>query len=192
MVADLLLLLRPAQQYSAQASVSHTLNISIPRLQALTKRWPNVQEHGLEFVDMASEKKIHEVESLPAEASEVKHSFYRKQSTDDKQPPTEEDIFDPQQKKAAPVVVQVGSLALSSKSAMETLVEVVESHGVPSDEKFELLCKIRIAKALGKGRYEERVKLVLIRLLAIAIFCRFSPLSSSMNVTDIAQSPYTI
>ncbi|GJJ06087.1 hypothetical protein Clacol_000276 [Clathrus columnatus] len=181
LVADLLLLLRPAQQYSAQASVSHTLNVSIPRLQALTKRWLSPQENGLEFVDMASEKKISEVESLPSEASEVKFTFYRKPRADEKHASTEGDVFDAQQKKAAPVMIQLGPMTLSSKSAMETLVETVESYGIPNDEKLELLFKIRIAKALSKGSYEDRVKLVTIRLLAIAIFCLTQSENSSQS-----------
>lgn len=120
---------------------------------------------------MASEKKVSEVESLSPEASEIKFTFYQKPTVTEKQP-VEGDLFDTQQKKVTPVVVHLGPLAHSSKSPMETLAETVESYGIPNDEKFELLCKIRIAKALSEGKYEERVKLVLIRLLAIAIVCR--------------------
>lgn len=176
LVADLHLLLRPAQQYSAQASISHALNISIPRLQALAKRWPNIREHGLELVDLTSDKKQEEVEALPAEASEVNFAFYRKPSKVEKKysNAVEGDPFDGQPRKppsSAPVIVHLGPLAHSSKTAMDVLAETVESYSVPDEEKFELMCRIRIARAMGKGRQEERVKLVMVRLLAVAVFC---------------------
>lgn len=177
-VADLQLLLRPAQQYSAQASLSHALNISTSHLQALAKRWPNIRENGLELVDLASEKKEAEVEALPAEASEVNHTFYRKPSSEVKTEgaSSEGDVFTSQQRKqnassSTAVVVHLGSLAHSSKSAINILAETIESYSVPNDEKFEIFSKIRAARSLGKGRREERVKLVIIRLLAIAVFC---------------------
>ncbi|KAF8525043.1 hypothetical protein BU17DRAFT_41797 [Hysterangium stoloniferum] len=176
LVADLQLLLRPAQQYSAQASVSHALNISTPRLQALAKRWPGVRENGLEFVDIASDKKQSEVEALPTDASQVIFTFYRKPSTDEKKPVevAETDPFDAQQRKqptTAPVSIHLGPLAQSSKSTMDILADAVEKYSVPNEEKFELMCKIRVARALGKEHFEERVKLVMVRLLAIAVFC---------------------
>ncbi|KIJ39919.1 hypothetical protein M422DRAFT_257242 [Sphaerobolus stellatus SS14] len=176
-VADLQLLLRPAQQYSAQASVSHALNISTSRLQALAKRWPNIRENDLEFSALASEKKQAEVEGLPNEASEVNYTFYRKGPSEEKATgaSTEGDVFDAQQQQkqntSAPVTVHLGPLAHSSKSAINILADTVESYSVPNEEKFELLAKIRVARSLGKGRYEERVKLVTIRLLAIAVYC---------------------
>lgn len=174
-MADLQLLLRPAQQYSAQASVSHALNISTPRLQALAKRWPNIREHGLEFADLASDKKQGLVEALPDEASEVNFAFYRRPSSEEKKTTntTEGDAFDGQQRKpsAAPVLVHLAPLTHSSKATMEILADTIETYSVPDEEKFELMCRIRVARALSKERHQERAKLVVVRLLAIAVFC---------------------
>lgn len=176
-MADLQLLLRPAQQYSAQASVSHALNISTSRLQALAKRWPSIREHGLEFADLASDKKQAQVEALPAEASEVNFAFYRISSLEEKKAPimTDGDVFDEQQQgkstSTSPVIVHLSPLAHSSKSTMEILADTIESYSVPDQEKFELMCRIRVARALSKERHEERAKLVIVRLLAIAVFC---------------------
>jgi E3 ubiquitin-protein ligase HUWE1 len=174
-VADLQLLLRPAQQYSAQASVSHALNISTSRLQSLAKRWPNIRDHGLEFSDLASDKKQAQVEALPSEASEVNFSFYRRPSSEEKKTTntTEGDVFDGQQRKplAASVIIHLGPLAHSSKSTMDILADTIETYSVPDEEKFDLMCRIRVARALSKERHEERAKLVIIRLLAIAVFC---------------------
>ena len=176
LVADLQLLLRPAQQYSAQASVSHALNISTSRLQALAKRWSNIREHGLEFADLASIKKHAQVEALPAEASEVNFAFYRRPSSEEKKTTmaTEGDVFDGQQRRVAstaPVIVHLSPLAHSPKSTMEILADTIETYSVPDEEKFELMCRIRVARALSKERHEERAKLVIVRLLAIAVFC---------------------
>ena len=128
---------------------------------------------------MASEKKQAEVAALPTEVSEVNYSFYRKGATEDKAAgaSTEWDVFDAQQRKqtsSAPVVIHLGPLAHSSKSAINILADTIETYNVPDEEKFELLCRIRVARSLGQGREDERVKLVTIRLLAIAIFCTYS------------------
>ena len=186
LVADLQLLLRPAQQYSAQASMSHALNISTPRLQALAKRWPNLREHGLEFVDLASDKKYPQVEALPPEASQVNFAFYRRSTQEEKKAvnATEGDVFDAQQRKpatTAPVLVHLGPLAQSTKSTMNILADTIETYSVPDEEKFDLMCRIRVARALSKERHGERVQLVIIRLLAIAVFC-LCQISSKLSV----------
>lgn len=73
------------------------------------------------------------------------------------------------------VTVQIPSLLDSDKRAVDILADAIEAHAVPDDEKFELLCKIRCALALGKGqeKAKEREKLGVVRLLAIAIFGDF-------------------
>ncbi|KAG5651874.1 hypothetical protein H0H81_007094 [Sphagnurus paluster] len=184
-------LLRPAQQYSAQASVSHALNISTPRLLSLAKRWPHLREYGIGLVDLARPKSSPEVDGLPAEAREVNFSFYKTDVTadgeqekeNDKEKKMDTDPFEvsqssPRKPQAIPNVVpstgainiHIDELTLTSKPVMDILADLVEAHAIPTDDKFELMCRIRTAKALTKGQESDRVKLVTIRLLAIAIF----------------------
>lgn len=183
-------LLRPAQQYSAQASVSHALSISTPRLQSLAKRWPYLREHGVGLVDLARLNGSPEVDGLPAEAREVNFSFYKtetgtdreKQSEDEKEKKMDTDVFDasqssPRKGPAPPTASGSGAINIhldeqevASKSLMDLMADTIESYSIPDAEKFELMCRIRAAKVLTKGQEAERVKLVTIRLLAIAIF----------------------
>lgn len=190
MILALNLLLRPAQQYSAQPAVSSALNISTPRLTSLAKRWPNLREFDVNLADLVGDKGNAQLEALPVEAREVNFTFYPKSgpsSGSDKENAPEGDIFSPSSaaqpqtpsRKAtlssAPpisgaVTVHIASQDLESKSLMDILADVVEAYSVPDDEKFELLCRIRGAQALTEAHAADREKLVVVRLLATAIF----------------------
>ena len=184
LVLTLHLLLRPSQQYSAQPAVTHALNISTPRLRSLAKRWPNLREYNVSLVNLINEKGSPEVEALPSEAREVNYSFYRtrsqeKEKKEEKQ--DEGDVFNPSQTPTkstnagstannGAVNVHIDQRALESKDAMVLLAEAIEEYSVPPEDKFELLCRIRAARVLAKGKAAEREKLVIIRLLSVAIF----------------------
>ncbi|KAF8070121.1 hypothetical protein FPV67DRAFT_1579109 [Lyophyllum atratum] len=192
-------LLRPAQQYSAQASVSHSLNISTPRLLSLAKRWPHLREYGIGLADLARVKGSPEVDRLPAEAREVNFSFYKtgaggdgereKEADKEKEKKMDTDPFDtvsPRKLTAPPapsgsgaINIHIDEQELAAKPVMDIVADAVEAYSVPEEEKFELMCRIRAAKALTKGQEADRVKLVTIRLLAIAIFGHTHPESQA-------------
>ncbi|KAL4252810.1 UPL family protein [Abortiporus biennis] len=182
------LLLRPAQQYSAQPAVSSALNISTPRLTSLAKRWPNLREYDLNLVDLVDEKCKAQIEALPVEAREVNFTFYPKTAnTSPKEAKPETDVFDtpitptPSRKNtltsgqnppppSGSVTVHIDHQILELKPAMDILADAVEQYSVPDEEKFELLCRIRTAQAMSPLHSAEREKLLNIRLLATAIF----------------------
>lgn len=187
MVLTLHLLLRPSQQYSAQPAVTSALNISTPRLRSLAKRWPNLREYGVGLVDLASINGGPEVDALPSEAREVNYSFYRTGSKEkEEKEETEMQGIDvpepslgtPRKSSTAPpaaghnaaVNVHIDQQTLESKDVMSLLADTIEKYSVPDDEKFELLCRIRSASVLTKGKEPEREKLIITRLLSIAIF----------------------
>jgi E3 ubiquitin-protein ligase HUWE1 len=68
------------------------------------------------------------------------------------------------------VVVHIDEPTLQATNPMQILRDVIQAHSVPEAEQFELLCRIRTSVALRKGNHRDREKLVLIRLLAVAIF----------------------
>ena len=186
LILALNLLLRPAQQYSAQQSVAQALNISTPRLQSLSRRWANFREHGVGLVDLANEHSTPQVESLPSELREVHFTFYRKDGPIENKGSDSTTLFDatpktPVRKASGPVPsasaspgavhVHLTEEMLEKKTAMEVLADAIEHYSVPDDEKFELLCRIRTAMSLFKGKEEDRAKLITVRLLALAIFC---------------------
>ncbi|KAI0081201.1 hypothetical protein K474DRAFT_1768664 [Panus rudis PR-1116 ss-1] len=195
LILSLNLLLRPAQQYSAQPAVLHALNISTPRLSSLAKRWPNLRESDLNFADLVGDKGKEAVEALPVEAREVHFTFYPKPSgiPVKKEATADADVFESSslqtpKKGVTPgtgpsttgpstgaITVHIDSQTLASKPTMTVLAEAVERYSVPEDEKFELLCRIRAAQVLIPERNEEREKLVVVRLLATAIFCHTHP-----------------
>ncbi|KAJ6593931.1 hypothetical protein B0H19DRAFT_1215807 [Mycena capillaripes] len=186
LILALNLLLRPSQQYSAQPSVSHALNISTPRLQSLAKRWPHLREYGISLVDLASRQGSATVDALPSEAREVQFSFYRTDESgrNDQDTKMDTDPEPPQSspRKAAPptpassaVSIHIDNAVLQSKTDVDILADIIEKYSVPESEKFELMCRTRAAIVLEHGNEAEREKLVVVRLLAIAIFGHTHP-----------------
>lgn len=195
------LLLRPAQQYSAQPAVSHALNISTPRLVSLAKRWPNLREYDLNLIDLVGDKGKAQLEALPNDAREVFFTYYNKTAAPaaSKEKAAEGDVFDaptaqqtPARKPgaagpstpAAPsgsVTVHIDGPTLQSKPAMKVLADAVEKYSVPEEEKFELLSRIRYAQVLAPGHETDREKLVAVRLLTTAIFGHTHPESQAQS-----------
>ena len=70
------------------------------------------------------------------------------------------------------ITVHIPSLIDVDRRPVDILADEIEKHAIPDEEKFELLTRIRCAAALGEGqaRQKERENMVIIRLLAIAIF----------------------
>jgi E3 ubiquitin-protein ligase HUWE1 len=185
LILALNLLLRPSQQYSAQPSVSHALNISTPRLQSLAKRWPHLREYGVSLVDLASRQGIATVDALPSDAREVHFSFYRTDESGrndqdtkmeaDTEPPQSSPRKAPTTTASSAVSIHIDNAVLQSKTDVDILADIIEKYSVPETEKFELMCRIRAAIVLKHGNEAEREKLVIVRLLAIAIFGHTHP-----------------
>jgi E3 ubiquitin-protein ligase HUWE1 len=166
--------------------VTSALNISTPRLRSLAKRWPNLREYGVGLVDLASTRRKSEVDALPSEAQEVNFSFYR---TDNKEKQRKDDTemqgtHLPETSQTTPrkpasasmaainaaITIHIDQQTLESTDLMTLLADTIQTYSVPDEEKFELLCRIRSAIVLTKGKEAEREKLIIIRLLSIAIF----------------------
>ncbi|PFH51493.1 hypothetical protein AMATHDRAFT_58882 [Amanita thiersii Skay4041] len=179
LVLSLHLLLRPSQQYSTQLQISHALSISTPRLLALSKKWSYVHENGISLVDLACPDKDAKIRALPSDARRVTFTFYRTEpsasSATDKLTNTEgsdamQGSRKPQQSATGPVTIVIDEQTLLSKPMMQVLADTIETYSVPDSYKFELLYRIRAALVLTEGRTAEREKLMVARLLAIAIF----------------------
>lgn len=199
LIYSLNLLLRPAQQYSAQPSVSHALSLNTGRLTSLSKRWPSLHDFNATLVALSGESGRTEIDSLPNDAREVVFTFYRKESLQSKKEKEKEPDADPFEapqtpRKGAPststsgtsssngaIVVHIDNPTLETKSTMQIWAETIETYSVPEDEKFELLCRIRSAKALTRAHTEDREKLVIVRLLTIALFCHTHPEQTTFN-----------
>ncbi|KAI9511134.1 hypothetical protein F5148DRAFT_1373973 [Russula earlei] len=192
LILALNLLLRPAQQYSAQPAVTRALSISTYRLQALGKRWSNLREYDVSLVDLVTDQGRPVLEGLPTEAREVQFNFYTVKAKRPKERANEMEVDLPEssqgsQRALAPASTASSSQAagattlyfdtqtLSSKGAMDILADCIDTYNVPEDERFELMCRIRAAQALLPGREEEREQLVIARLLATAIFVHTHP-----------------
>ncbi|KAF9268895.1 hypothetical protein L218DRAFT_977318 [Marasmius fiardii PR-910] len=190
LILALKLLLRPSQQYSSQPAVSQALNISTPRLLALAKRWPHLREYGVELVELANSKGSTEIDNLPAEARDVNFTFYRTDTgskpRDEGEQTTTESTSTP--RKPAPtststssgaVNIHIEEATLQAKPPMIVLADVVAAYNIPDSEKFDLLCRIRASAALVQGREDDREKLVVVRLLSIAIYAHTHPESQA-------------
>jgi E3 ubiquitin-protein ligase HUWE1 len=156
------LILRPAQQYSAQPSVAQALRITPAKFQALARHWPVYSEHGLSLADLASggADEIAAVESLSPECSDLTFTFYRRETSS----------MDALQA-TGPTTIHLSALSQSQQEPFDILVSTVQTYQVPPDDHVELLSRIRAHWIMGKGRSEQRSKLTVIRLLSLAIFC---------------------
>lgn len=200
LIYSLNLLLRPAQQYSAQPSVSHALSLNTGRLTSLSKRWPNLHDYDATLITLAGESGRAHIDSLPNEAREVVFTFYKKggsQPKNENEKEPESDPFEalPQTPRKGvpsasvtgaapangPIAIHIDNHTLQAKPTMQVWSEAIETYAVPEDEKFELLCRIRSAKALAPANAENREKLVIVRLLAIALFCHTHPEQTTFN-----------
>jgi E3 ubiquitin-protein ligase HUWE1 len=175
-------LLRPAQQYSSQSSVTHVLSLATPRILALAERWPHLREYGINLLDLVSSKSKVDVENLPSEAREVSFSFYRTDTNmataqEKRAEETTELLATPVKSQVTqatlptgPINVVVSEATLRTQSPLKILADLVRLYRIPDDEKLELLNRIRVSQALHKGHETEREELVIARLLSIAIY----------------------
>ncbi|KIK27762.1 hypothetical protein PISMIDRAFT_674672 [Pisolithus microcarpus 441] len=176
LILALNLLLRPAQQYSAQPAVSVVLSISTPRLLSLSKRWPNVHEHGISLLDLASPTGLPKANVLPSDVREVSFVYYKTDHST-KEKPEDENSEPPasacktQAPNPGPININLCEERLLNADAMNILADTLEVNPLSDDDKFELLCRIRTAKALVTENQTVREKLVIVRLLSIAIYC---------------------
>ncbi|KAG8921406.1 hypothetical protein FRC01_000266, partial [Tulasnella sp. 417] len=195
LVADLKVILRPSQQYSAQPPSAQTTNISSARLISLAQSWTPLRDHGVELHDFLDSKKTPVELELSGESGDVQFQFYRKSAEKAQEQSGSAEAPSPTQHTSAPAApsssqasqptsapvagakppsgmtaIHIPGVATSDKDSMTILAEAVEKYDVPDEEKFELLCRIRIAKALGKSNDVDREKLVVARLLSIAIY----------------------
>lgn len=176
LILALNLLLRPAQQYSAQPAVSVVLSISTPRLLSLSKRWLNVHEHGISLLDLASPTGLPKANVLPSDVREVSFVYYKTDHSTKEKPEDESSgplasACKTQTPNPGPINIHLGEERLLNGDVMHILADILEVHPLSDDDKFELLCRIRTAKALVTDNQTVREKLVIIRLLSIAIYC---------------------
>ncbi|KAF9566753.1 hypothetical protein CPC08DRAFT_814629 [Agrocybe pediades] len=184
LILALNLLLRPSQQYSAQPAVSHALSISTSRLQSLAKRWPHLREHGIGLVDLVG-KNGGDLEGIPAEAREVNFSFYRPETStsttvdetkvdeaadSSTTSPRKAQAADAANSNSSAVHLRLDEATVLAQPAVNVLADAIQTFTVPESETYELLCRIRSAASLSPGRKQEREKLIVVRLLAIAIY----------------------
>ncbi|KAG8907932.1 hypothetical protein FRB99_001440 [Tulasnella sp. 403] len=208
-VADLKVILRPSQQYSSQPPSAQTNNISSARLTSLAQSWTVLRDQSIDLHDFLDAKKAPLEVDLSGDAGDVHFQFYRKSAGDKVQDPASTQPTLPATSEsstaqatppvqptagvspttpAKPAVTPVGmttvhltGVSSSEKDPIAILAEAVEKHDIPDDEKFDLLCRIRVAKAVAKGHEEEREKLVTARLLAIAIYAHTHGENQAMN-----------
>jgi E3 ubiquitin-protein ligase HUWE1 len=112
----------------------------------------------------------------------VNYSFYRTDISDGKEKDKVDtdvshiaQISSPRKSASAscgPTTISIDEGALATKAPIELLADTIQTHSPPSSEKFEVLCRIRAASILIPGEDAQilREKLIIVRLLAVAIF----------------------
>ena len=183
LVAALFLLLRPSQQYSSQPALSHSLHISTARLESLAKIWPNTREHGISMSQIIDEQNLEKNASSFREASDVKFMFYRRNEPKSDSMESESTRLQPEpsasglahlqsrmERDDGPAIIHLESLATTPLEPSAIVAETVRKFSVPDEEKFELFCRVRAARALEPSNFVDRQKLTVVRLLSIAVY----------------------
>ncbi len=156
-----------------------------------------LRNQGIELHDLLDPSKQSARETASKLDSDVQYQFYRKTDTkeatnapvENDEPPSTLPISS--SAPASPIIqvalasgpeqptglvqVHVPGAGSSSEDPMRILAEAIEKYSIPDDEKFELLCRIRVTRALASGNLEELNKLAAARLLAISIYGKFLP-----------------
>lgn len=152
-IEALSLILRPAHQYTLQLSLHTVLRVNHTHLETLAQSWPVTREHGVNYVKLVSSQSE---PALPAEASDLQFQWYPP-----KVPGSE----------VGPYTVHLKSLASDPRDVVTITQDAINGRPIGVNERFELLCKIRMAKSLGTGNWAMRSKLIMLRMLAIAVYC---------------------
>ncbi|GAA5889291.1 hypothetical protein JCM6882_000697 [Rhodosporidiobolus microsporus] len=71
--------------------------------------------------------------------------------------------------------IHLPNLRTTQSSTIDILLDLVKTHQVPEADRLDLLQKIRIGKALNSDSPAERQQLLVVRLLALAVFAHAQP-----------------
>lgn len=135
-------------------------------------------------MDLVGNKNDGDLEGVPPEAREVNFSFYRTEplATTGNDNKAEENVessnmsprkvqtVTPANVTSSAVQLRLDETTILAQPAVNVLADAIQTYAVPESETYELLCRIRSATSISPGRKHEREKLIVIRLLAIAIY----------------------
>lgn len=163
------LILRPAHQYTLQMSLNVVLRVNHSHLEFLARTWHVLREYSTSYLKLLSPQ---EENALPPEASDVRFQWYSPKSaaTDH-----------------GPHSVHLKSLASDSRDVMAILQDAIDGHAISQNDRFDLMCRIRVAKSLAKDQLPLRSKLVTLRLLAIAVYCHTHTEMSGQNARLLSE-----
>ncbi|KAG8835313.1 hypothetical protein FRC17_004095 [Serendipita sp. 399] len=164
------LILRPAHQYTSQMSLNIVLRVNHAHLECLARSWPALREYSTSYLKLLSPQ---EERVLPPEASDVHFQWYSPKSVTSDHGPHQ---------------IHLVSLSTDTRDCMTILQDAVGGRAIGLSERLDLMCRIRIAKSLGKGQVELRSKLVILRLLAIAVYCHTHTESAGQNAKLLQES----
>lgn len=162
-VEALSLILRPAHQYTLQISLNVVLKVNHSHLEFLARPWPFLREYNTNYLKLISP---HEEIVLPPEASDLQFQWYSPKTA----------VGD-----HGPHHVNLKSLATDSRDTITILQEAIDGRPISTHDRFDLMCRIRVAKSLAQDQISTRSKLLTLRLLAIAVYCHTHTETSGQN-----------
>lgn len=168
--AVLRLILRPAQRMSSQRNIRSGFSLSHDKITELARGWHFSKPLGnLDLLSLCDD----DLQVTP-EMATVRLQFFR--TADAKQKdnkPLESTVSntDETSNEEGVIVITAQMSKDSTTSETDEFKRLVEEHAIPAEYHFELAHRIRIAKRLYQP--ELRKRLLAIRLLSIAIMCKF-------------------
>lgn len=178
-IEALSLILRPAHQYTLQISLNIVLRVSHTHLEYLARSWPVLREHSTTYTKLVSPQ---EDVSLPPEASDLTFQWYSPKAANANVNANTNVNTD-----NGPHHVHLKALATDQRDTMVILQDAIDNRPISVHDRFDLMCRIRVAKSLAKDQLVYRSKLVTLRLLAIAVYCHTHTETTSQNARLLAE-----
>lgn len=148
-----------------------------------------MREHGIGLLELASDQNG-DLDGVPLDAREVNFTFYNTitSPTADKKPENVDTVTVPRNATVSgptlssdSIQIRLDEHTITSQPVMNVLQDTIQAYSVPDSECFELLCRIRAAASLASGKKADRENLLVIRLLAIAIYGHTHSESQAMS-----------
>jgi E3 ubiquitin-protein ligase HUWE1 len=169
--AVLRLILRPAQRMSSQRNIRSGFSLSHDKITELARGWHFSKPLGnLDLLSLCDD----DLQVTPDMAT-VRLQFFRTADTKKKDSKLLESTTsntEEQSNEEGVIVITAQMSKDSTTSETDEFIRLVEEHAIPPEYHFELAHRIRITKRLYQP--DLRKRLLAIRLLSIAIMCKFT------------------
>lgn len=166
--AVLRLILRPAQRMSSQRNIRSGFSLSHDKITELARGWHFSKSLGnIDLLTLCDDNM-----EVTQDMATIRLQFFRTVDMSRQHPKPLETINEEQSNDEGVIVITAEMSKDSPTTEIEEFQNLVKEYSIPEEYHFELAHRIRVAKHLYQP--ELRKRMLAIRLLSIAIMCKWS------------------